>query len=304
MIDFTGCPVNKFKGYDGANGNKINIEYNGESYMLKFPPVAKRNKEMSYANSCISEYVACHIFEMLGIEVQETLLGTYTDSRGKEKLVVACKDFAVHGKTLMSFAELKNTCIDSEQNGYSKDLSSILETIQEQVLIPSQELQAFFWDVFIADALLGNFDRHNGNWGILVNQDTQTAEIAPVYDCGSCLYPQLLESNMESVINSEDEINLRVYQFPASAIEHNGKKISYVEFIASGINEDCNKALNRIARRIDVDAICGFIDGVDVLSELQKDFYKVMISERYEKIIQHGLQQVFRPSQQMGQQFL
>lgn len=34
MIDFTGCPVNKFKGYGGANGNKINIEYNGVSYML------------------------------------------------------------------------------------------------------------------------------------------------------------------------------------------------------------------------------------------------------------------------------
>lgn len=25
MIDFTNCPVNKFKGYGGANGNKINI---------------------------------------------------------------------------------------------------------------------------------------------------------------------------------------------------------------------------------------------------------------------------------------
>ena len=29
MIDFTGCSVNKFKGYGGANGNKINIEYEG-----------------------------------------------------------------------------------------------------------------------------------------------------------------------------------------------------------------------------------------------------------------------------------
>ena len=44
MIDFTGCPVNKFKGYGGANGNKINIEYNGVSYMLKFPPVPSKNK--------------------------------------------------------------------------------------------------------------------------------------------------------------------------------------------------------------------------------------------------------------------
>ena len=51
-----------------------------------------------------------------------------------------------------------------------------------------------------ADALLGNFDRHNGNWGILVDEESQTAEIAPVYDCGSCLYPQLGAHEMQAVL--------------------------------------------------------------------------------------------------------
>jgi len=58
MIDFTSSPRNKFKAYGGANGNKINIIYEHESYMLKFPPKASRNQLMSYANSCISEYIA------------------------------------------------------------------------------------------------------------------------------------------------------------------------------------------------------------------------------------------------------
>ena len=98
MIDFTNCPVNKFKGYGGANGNKINVLCDGTSYMLKFPPVPMKSKVMSYTNSCISEYLACHIFETLGFTVQETLLGTYTDKRGKEKIVVACKDFTADGK--------------------------------------------------------------------------------------------------------------------------------------------------------------------------------------------------------------
>ena len=127
MIDFTNCPVNRFRAYGGANGNKINISYEGSSYMLKFPPRPSRNKEMSYTNGCISEYVACHIFEMLGFRVQDTLLGNYTDSRGKSKLVVACRDFTEGGKRLIEFAQLKNTCIDSEQNGYGKELDSILE---------------------------------------------------------------------------------------------------------------------------------------------------------------------------------
>ena len=64
---------------------------------------------------------------MLGFRVQDTLLGNYTDSRGKSKLVVACRDFTEGGKRLIEFAQLKNTCIDSEQNGYGKELSSILQ---------------------------------------------------------------------------------------------------------------------------------------------------------------------------------
>ena len=167
--------------------NKINITYQGHSYMLKFPPKPSRNRDMSYSNGCISEYVACHIFEMLGFRTQETLLGNYTDSRGKTKLVVACRDFTEGGKRLIEFAHLKNTCINSEQNGYGKELSSILEAIEEQSIYPSDELWQFFWDMFIADAFLGNFDRHNGNWGFLVDEEKQQAELAPVYDCGSCL---------------------------------------------------------------------------------------------------------------------
>lgn len=211
MIDFTNCPVNRFRAYGGANGNKINITYQGHSYMLKFPPKPSRNRDMSYSNGCISEYVACHIFEMLGFRTQETLLGNYTDSRGKTKLVVACRDFSEDGKRLVEFAHLKNTCIDSEQNGYGKELSSILEAIEEQSIYPSDELRQFFWDMFIADAFLGNFDRHNGNWGFLVDEEKQQAELAPVYDCGSCLYPQLDLERMKTVLQDEAEIDQRIY---------------------------------------------------------------------------------------------
>lgn len=85
-IDFTNCPVRN-KTYAGANGSKISVIYDGHLYMLKFPSAAALNKDMSYANGCISEYLGCHIFETVGIPVQETLLGTYTKN-GKEKIVV------------------------------------------------------------------------------------------------------------------------------------------------------------------------------------------------------------------------
>ena len=290
MIDFTNCLVNRFRAYGGANGNKINITYQGHSYMLKFPPKPSRNRDMSYSNGCISEYVACHIFEMLGFRTQETLLGNYTDSRGKTKLVVACRDFTEDGKRLIEFAHLKNTCIDSEQNGYGKELSSILEAIEEQSIYPSDELRQFFWDMFIADAFLGNFDRHNGNWGFLVDEEKQQAELAPVYDCGSCLYPQLDLERMKTVLQDEAEIDQRIYTFPTSSIEEGGKKISYFDYISSLKNPDCNEALKRVCSRIDLDAIHNFLEDVPELLPIQREFYLTMLTERKEKILDYSLE--------------
>lgn len=302
MIDFTSCPVNRFRAYGGANGNKINITYEGHSYMLKFPPKPSRNPEMSYTNGCISEFVACHIFEMLGFETQKTLLGCYTDNRGKTKLVVACRDFTEDGKRLIEFAHLKNTCIDSEQNGYGKELSSILEAIDEQGIYSPDALRRFFWDMFIADAFLGNFDRHNGNWGFLVDEQKQQAELAPIYDCGSCLYPQLDLDRMESVLRNESEIDRRVYTFPASAIEENGVKIRYFDYISSLKNPDCNEALKRICARIDLNAIQEFLEGVPELLPLQREFYLTMLTERKEKILDYSLELLMRQEQQTTMQ--
>ena len=76
-------------------------------------------------------------------------------------------------------------------------------------------------------------DRHNGNWGLLVNEEEQSVEIAPIYDCGSCLYPQLDLPHMAEVLNSQEEIDRRIYVFPASAVEEHGVKIPYFDFISS-----------------------------------------------------------------------
>ena len=188
-------------------------------------------------------------------------------------------------RTCDKVCQLKNTCINSSQNGYGTELASVLQAMEEQTLIPADQLKAHFWDMFIVDALLGNFDRHNGNWGILVDEERQTAEIAPVYDCGSCLYPQLGTQEMEAVLNDESEINRRIHEYPTSAIMDGGAKISYPRFIASLQNEDCNQALERISARIDMARIETLIQQTPGLLPIQRDFYGIMLQARKEQIL-------------------
>ena len=287
MIDFTNA-VQKNKTYAGANGGKISVLYNGEQYMLKFPPFPTINKEMSYTNSCISEYIGCKVFESVGIPVQETVIGTYT-SKGKEKIVVACKDFTSQGITLQDFASLKNRIIDSERNGYGTELADILSTIDEQTAMDSETLKTRFWDMFIVDALIGNWDRHNGNWGFLYNNATDEVTLAPVFDCGSSLYPQADEDLMKKILSDKNELNHRIFDIPLSAVTYNGKKINYFKFLSEGEFPDCNKALKRIASRIDMKKIYEIIDNTLTVTELQKEFYKTMLTARKERIIDFSL---------------
>ena len=287
MIDFTNA-VQKNKTYAGANGGKISVLYNGEQYMLKFPPFPTINKEMSYTNSCISEYIGCKVFESVGIPVQETVIGTYT-SKGKEKVVVACKDFTSQGITLQDFASLKNRIIDSERNGYGTELADILSTIDEQTAMDSETLKTRFWDMFIVDALIGNWDRHNGNWGFLYNNATDEVTLAPVFDCGSSLYPQADEDLMKKILSDKNELNHRIFDMPLSAVTYNGKKINYFKFLSEGKFPDCNKALKRIANRIDIKKIYEIIDNTPTITELQKEFYKTMLTARKERIIDFSL---------------
>lgn len=284
-IDFTNCKRVLGKAYNGANGKKIAIEYNGDVYMLKFPPSAnKKPTELSYTNSCISEHICSSIFNLIGIKAQETLLGTFTVN-GKIKTVCACKDFTADGNMFYDFCSIKNTIIDSEHNGTGTELSDLLESIEKQNFVNHQILLEHFWNVFVVDALLGNFDRHNGNWGFLVNRNTNECEIAPVFDCGSCLLPQADENTMQKVLDNEGELNSRVYNFPTSAIKLNDRKINYYDFIKLKENEDLNNAILRIFSKINMGEINNLIDNTPYISDKQKLFYKTYLNARYKKIL-------------------
>lgn len=287
VIDFTELKK-KNKAYAGANGNKISVVYRGEQYMLKFPPHAKRSKNMSYSNSCFSEYIGCQIYESIGVPVQKTLLGTYT-VKGVQKIVVACRDFTEPGVILQDFASLKNQMIDSERNGYGTDLDDILFTFDEQTAMDSTVLAERFWDMFVVDAFIGNWDRHNGNWGFLYNTVTDEMTLAPVYDCGSSLYPQADEVIMEAVLTDRKELDYRIFEIPTSAVTLEGKKVKYFSFISSLQNEGCNQALRRIVPKINMGRIYEIIDTTPFVSDLQKRFYKTMLSERKKHILDHSL---------------
>lgn len=143
-----------------------------------------------------------------------------------------------------------------------------------------------YWDTFVMDSLLGNFDRHANNWGYLVKDATHEIMLAPVYDCGSCLYPQISDDAIPQILASEKEKNDRIYKFPNAALElSDGTKANYYKFMESMEDDECTAAIKRMYPKINMQAIGDIIMNTPGISDIRKRFYKTMIKERYEKIL-------------------
>ena len=114
--------------------------------------------------------------------------------------------------------------------------------------------------------------------------DFTQCERLPGRAYNGCLLPQADDDIMRRVIEDKAERDARLYTFPASALKENGKKIGYVDFIAANREGFLAPSLSRIVPRIDLDAICAFIDDAPLLTDLQRRFYKTYLESRYEAL--------------------
>lgn len=286
IIDFTEIVKNNpsFRAYGGVNGIKKGVLFKGNPYMLKIEYNGKKN-------SILSEYISSKVYSMLDIPTQEVILGKIYDNE-REKLCVACKDFKEKDEYLYEFLNIKNSVLtENSSNGFSTDIIEILEAIDRQNFCPSDEVRKRFWTMFIVDAYLGNFNRHNGNWGFLVNEKTGTKQLAPIFDCASCLYPKFMDEQLQDFLNAPNELDKGIYTFPKSVIKQNGKRINYHEFFQTTLNNDCLEAVKKMIPKIEKksDEIKDFINGIEVLTSVRKQFYIQILKMRREKILQPAL---------------
>lgn len=277
MVDFTEC-IEELNNYKGSEKKKT-LVYNNKKYLVKFPdPIREKNKNISYINNAFSEYVGSNIFRLVGFATQNTILGKYIYN-GKEKIVCACEDFTDNDNVLYEFESLALSSNPDKKIG--TELEDVLEIVEESKVIDTKDTKEKFWDIFVVDAIIGNTDRHNGNWGFILNNKTNEIKFAPIYDCGSCLNPMLEDEEMKK-LNEKELKNIAINCY--SCIKENGKKINYMTYIKSMTNMECNKAICRMIGKINIDEINRFIDEISSMSDVRKQFYKKIIRLRYDII--------------------
>lgn len=299
LIDFNECQENN-KAYGGMAGSKLGIIYQGEDWILKFPKSTKgmRKTVISYTTSPLSEYIGSHIYQILGYPVHETKLGTKDN-----KLVVACKDFTDSHVRLQEFREIKNY--------YNKELEAILEdTVTDSNSVGSTSLHAVkahlnynsllymidgmserFWDCVMIDGLINNNDRNSGNWGILRYSDGSLA-LAPVFDNGASFSTKISDEKINDMLKNEDRI-LSSAISTVTGYNIDGKALQFGALLKLE-DKDIHNAVKRVVPQIQrhMDAITAFIyaisnadNGIEIISEIRKEFYIKGMELRLQKLL-------------------
>ena len=270
--------------YYGGSERKKGILINGYRYILKF------QKQDNFSKRCnhISEFIGSHVFDLLGFKVQDTYLGTYN---GEE--VVACKDFVAGTPfQFVPFNDVGESSLEKDKDKYQYSYEDIMRMLRENVKLTNvQETISIFWDMYVVDALLGNFDRHGSNWGFLKFNNKYS--LAPIFDNGSCLFPQMTDEDMmRTIMNSEDLTNERIYEFPTSQVKLDDKKSSYFEVINSLKYDECNASVIKICEKYSQDKINKLINSTPFISETHMEFYRYMLEQRYKKIIESAYRKI------------
>lgn len=289
LIDFSNLRFDKDS--NSGSAEKYNDIYQGEWYMFKFgapmEPNPNNPAQASYESAPLSEYLGCNVSNILGLDTQETLLGTY-----KGRSVVACRDF-VHNSDepvfLREFSDLENSMPGgSSTNRRTPEYDFTLNLLSKHPWLESIREDAInrFWDTVCLDSLIGNFDRHAGNWGYLANwKDRSAKAVAPIYDCGSAFYPRLAETEMARLTKDSESLKARMHTFPNVRLLVNGKRPHYDDFLMSDYGAPARDRLIDFTDCIDTDAIHSLIENCPGISPINVEFFKSFIDVRINSII-------------------
>lgn len=274
-MDFTRFPTSDV--LYGGSEEKIGLMVDGVHYLIKF----QKKSETGWMNNHVCEHIGSGVFALFGELVQNTSLGTYG---GRQ--VVACMDFVRADEQFVPFNEVGDSGLERDHDSYQYTYDDIVAMLEENRRITNvRETVEKFWDLYVYDALLGNFDRHGANWGFIKKDGGY--RMAPIFDNGSCLFPRIAtEEQCLKIIDDVHELDERTFRFPTSQIKLGNRKSSYYDVISSLRYDECNRALVRVHDRLDLARIDRFITSIEGLGDIQKKFYRTIIRHRHARIIE------------------
>lgn len=238
---------------------------------------------------CFSEFIAYKIANLLGIDCQKVTLGSW-----KSNLACGIELFnngadIIHHYYDINDSSMSSIDTDVRELPYTLDFIIDVLTHYSSIDIPNEVLVSNFIQMCLFDCLIGNYDRHWGNWGFIGNK--KNYEICPLFDNGSSLYPKFTDEEMLNIMSDKKEIYKIIYEFPKSQIRRTKKKkYLYKDLIMElkqkGYEYEIIKFVNNFESKLDeFSSIFNSVNYNNVISEVRLKFLHDVILLRFNLLI-------------------
>ena len=151
IIKITDSNINK-KLYNGSE-KKLGVTISGKDYIMKF-----RKRDW---NNIESEYIASNVISILGGDAHRVYLGCY-----RNDLVALCLDFTqfYDSSYLQSLRSISSSMFDTDKSQHDYFFNDVIYLFKSLRNCDVEYNKDKFIRMYIYDDLLGNTDRHAGNW--------------------------------------------------------------------------------------------------------------------------------------------
>lgn len=252
-----------------------------EKYLIKYP----RDFKVGVSWEDVTELIAANVGELLGLKMMDVEIVRRNGRQGSLlKNFIPLGVMNEEGGSMLSM-------LDSYQSFLESDLSG-----EELIKLGFQQMdQLFYWDKiktdFIEmnffDILIGNQDRHPYNWLILFELPNKQI-FSTIYDNGASLGFRFDDEQLSTYMADKNKLEKYMRNSTVKAGLFEKKKVKAIE-MAKYLSEYYPQESYSIIERIegfDFEKYHKLIDEHIILSDVQKQWLKLIISFRREKLLQ------------------
>jgi hypothetical protein len=251
----------------------------GEIGLFKFP-------KTGYTGDYWAEKLAYELGKLIGIETAKTEIGTYNGRIGSFSYNILSGDdeYLLEGYSIIGDVLNFSTSSDIYSNigrNYSVEL---LENILADNF-------CLFIETLVFDCLIGNTDRHHGNWAFITDRRGVWLKASPLYDNGSSLcYLERLD-RIELMQKDKRMLEAAIYTKPKSQIGLGDiRPVNHFDifsYICSKYCEDIRNIIVELEQKMTDKSISGLLNRFDddIINAEMKRFIGLFIAKRRDKMI-------------------
>lgn len=144
-----------------------------------------------------AEGIACH-WRDAGKSKRGVVVRLFVN-RAKEQLASGAQLLSRHDPDYQAEAKWQHT------------IGRVREVLVQQEAAGGQNLLLNFAQQIAFDAWIGNGDRHQGNWSVILPEDGSGARLAPMYDPAACLGTELQDDHLQLDVRRRTTADLQRY---------------------------------------------------------------------------------------------